>query len=195
MPCSPDASHAMADVGAVAEDLADQLGEDPAGAGLDEHPDARRVHALDLVDEVHRAAPPARPAGPGSSAGSVGVGGAGAWSTTPGRGAAPTSTVSSRSASSVAAAATTGLWKAHDTAMRLALTPSSSSALTAASTDRGGARQHGLAGRVVVGDDEVGPRRRCGRSSSSTGRLTAAMAPGSSLRTDAADMMAWPRAR
>ena len=41
-------------VGAVAEDLADELGEHPAGPGLDEHPRAGRVHGLDLVDEADR---------------------------------------------------------------------------------------------------------------------------------------------
>ncbi len=41
---------------AVAEDLADQAGEDGAGAGLDEDPGARLIHRLDLRDEADRGA-------------------------------------------------------------------------------------------------------------------------------------------
>ncbi len=41
---------------AVAEDLADEPGEDPAGTGLDEGPRSRRVHRLDLVGEGDRRA-------------------------------------------------------------------------------------------------------------------------------------------
>ncbi len=58
--------HGRPRVRPVAEDLADQLGQHPAGAGLDEHAGAGRVHRLDLLDEPHRRARPARPAWPGS---------------------------------------------------------------------------------------------------------------------------------
>ena len=41
-------------VRAVAEDLADELGQHPSRPGLDEHPSAGRVHRLDLLAERHR---------------------------------------------------------------------------------------------------------------------------------------------
>ena len=53
-------------VGPIAQDLADQLGEHPTGTGLDEHPDAGRVHAPRSARRSAPGWPPARPAGPGS---------------------------------------------------------------------------------------------------------------------------------
>ena len=52
-------------VRAVAQDLADQLGQHPARAGLDEDPGARRVHAPRSGRRSAPGWPPARPAGPG----------------------------------------------------------------------------------------------------------------------------------
>ncbi len=110
-------------VRAVAEDLADQTGEDGAGSGLDEDPGARLVHRLDLRDEADRRADLRGEFGP-DRVGVVAVGAAVRLDHT-GNSGVRTGRWARACAKRSPAPATSGLWKAQATGMRWAPRPAS----------------------------------------------------------------------
>ena len=142
-------------VRAVAEDLADELGQHPPGPGLDEHPRAGRVHRLDLLAERHRRRDLAGEAlAHGVGVAVVGRGGG----VRPHREAGHLTSTSPRWAARASAAARSrGVWKAQATGQPAGAIPALGQPRHGLGHLVGRPRDHALVGGVVVGHDHVGP--------------------------------------
>ena len=177
----------------VAEDPLDELGEHAAGADLDERAHAARVHRLDLLDEAHRLRELRRQA----LAHRVGIAtGTASASALPIHGdrrrrrpRSPRGTRGTARSSRPRA----GCGTRSPPAAASPVIPCAASASSTRVDRLGRAREHDLRRAVVVGDHHLA-RRRLGehaRCTSSMGRATAVIAPGST----AASRISSPRRR